>query len=80
MKLTSQKFLPNAGKSLRAYLVGTTALAILVTLAQMLHVNMSECECNADNVFHEESFQLDFRKMLITVLPASEELKSELPK
>ena len=80
MKLTSQKFLPNAGKSLRAYLVGTTASAILVTLAQMLHVNMSECECNADNVFHEESFQLDFRKMLMTVLPASEELKSELPK
>ena len=46
----------------------------------MLYVNISKYEYNVDNIFYEKSFQLDFRKMLITVLLASEELKSKLPK
>ena len=65
-------------EALLAYMAGKNASATLVTLAQMLHVNKSECQCNFDDVFEEEAYQLGVRKLLVNIFPPSDENKPQL--
>lgn len=75
----SEKQLARASEDLWVrQLTGKIASATLITIAQMLHASGKGCDCDSDDAFEDEAYQLELRQKIMSVLPLNSERRPQL--